>query len=946
MPALRAAELEVLYTANTVGVEKAEKQVKDSAERIEKKPVVKKVGADTSDAEKGMDRVEADAKKLVSERAMLQVDADITRTEKSLQRARDKVEDLQIRGEAGFEVTAETKRAEAAVARLEQQAERLGKLRESITVEADTDKAETGLKRFLSLFKRESEEAGTESGRSLSKGLDSATRGAGEKVGQVVGGDIEGSLIAALTAIPIAGGIVIGGVAIGKAIVAGVQDGLQQEVGFDRLEALTGISPEQAMRIGRAAGEAYTNVFGESVEANMDTARLALQFRIIDPDASSRDAQQVVQGLSGIADVLGEDVRPVATAVTQLLRTGLASSSKEAFDLLATGARNGVNASEDLLDTFTEYPALFRRLGLSGPEALGLINQGLLAGARNSDLAADALKEFQIRATDGTEGPAEAFRSLGLDAEEMTAKIARGGTEARDGLALVLDKLRETEDPVLRNAAAVGLFGTQAEDLGDALFAMDLSNAVEQLGGVEGAAQRMFDTLADNGATKMEQAQRNIQVAADGIKGALAAAFSEPLADFADFVSQNRGPVLQFFVDMANGALDFAETASDGFGDFVSGPLRETLQGLRDFIEWLPGDADLDGLDAVIEGMSDVDKTTDAMSDKIAEARDRLNEFAEPQVKLGYLNDAQIALAKAIDRVGESATEGRSILDDLTAAQDGTTRATGELDGQIRSAVDALIAQQNAAIATGEEQEVLSGRWRDGAGALAEQLTAMGLTEVQAWQLIAAYAGIPETEITQILSNAPDEQSKVQALVDRVNSIPDGETTIFADTSPAEEAIRALRSNISLGATMGVQISAAATGGPRGRPGGGEFANGAIVEFMAAGGVRGVNPMQPLAQMVPASSWRIVGDRTDVPEAYIPLDGSARSLALLAETIMRMPGLDDGTSGAVAPAGPRPPSLPPMQVIDNGTYYSYDPTEIARQRDVRLAQALTRLPRR
>lgn len=944
MPALRAAELEVLYTANTVGVQKGEKEVKDSADRIEKKPVVKKVDADTSDAVAGMDRVEAEAKKLVSERAVLQVEADITRTEKSLQRARDKVEDLQIRGEAGFEVTAETKRAEAAVARLEQQAERLGKLRESITVEAETERAASGLKRFLALFKREAEDAGTESGRSLSRGLDTATRGAGEKVGQVVGGDIEGSLIAALTAIPIAGGIVLGGVAIGKAIAAGVQDGLQQEVGFDRLEALTGISPEQAMRLGRAAGEAYTNVFGESIEANMDTARLALQFRIIDPDASNRDAQKVVEGLSGIADVLSEDVRPVATTVTQLLRTGLAGSAQEAFDLLATGARNGLNANEDLLDTLTEYPALFRRLGLTGPEALGLINQGLAAGARNSDLAADALKEFQIRATDASETSAEGFRSLGLDAEEMTAKIAAGGQGARDGLDEVLRKLRETEDPVLRNAAAVALFGTQAEDLGDALFAMDPSNAVASLGQVEGAAQRMFDTLADNDATKMEQAQRNIEVAADGIKGALAAAFSDPLQDFADFVSQNRGPVLQFFLDMANGALDFAETASDGFADFVSGPLRETLQGLRDFIEWLPGDADLEGLDAVIDGMGDVDKTTDAMSEKIADARDRLNEFAEPAVKLGYLNDAQLRLAEAIDMVGESATEGRSLLDDLTEAQDGSTRATGELDAQIRAAVDALIAQQTAAAATGEEQDALSGRWRDGAGAIAEQLQQMGLTEVQAWRLIAAYAGIPESEITEILSNAPDEQSKVQALVDRVNTIPDGETTIYADTSPAEAAIRALRSSIAIGATLAV--TAATSVSPRARPGGGEFANGAIVEFMAAGGLRGLHPMEPLAQMVPASSWRVVGDRTDVPEAYIPLDGSARSLALLAETIRRMPGLDDGSAGAPFSGGPRPPSLPPMQVIDNGTYYSYDPTEIARQRDVRLAQALTRLPRR
>ena len=131
----------------------------------------------------------------------------------------------------------------------------------------------------------------------------------------------------------------------------------------------------------------------------------------------------------------------------------------------------------------------------------------------------------------------------------MTAKIARGGADARDGLDQVLRKLRETEDPVQRNAAAVELFGTRAEDLGDALFSLDLSTAVDQLGQVNGAAQRMFDTLANNDAAKLETAKRNIETAVEGIQGALAAGFSEPISEASEWISENRGPVLQFFRD-------------------------------------------------------------------------------------------------------------------------------------------------------------------------------------------------------------------------------------------------------------------------------------------------------------------------------------------------------------------------------------------------------------
>lgn len=880
MAALRTAEIEALVTVNTDDVDRADKKIKATGERIEKNPF--KVDGDGKGAVAAMDRVEKQAKKLVSERAVVKLDADIDRAEKNLQRAQDRLEDLHVRAEGGLDVTADVKRAEANIQKLERSLDGLRKARNIVDVDVDPEPAESGLKRFLSLFKRQTESAGDEGGKSLTQGLDSATRGAGEKVGRIIGGDIEDTLVSALAAIPVAGGLVLAGVAVGKGIIGAIQDGLAVEKRTDRLEALTGIDPATASRFARAAGEAYSSVFGESIEANMDTARLALQFRIIDPDATTRDAQEVVQGLSGIADVLGEDVRPVATAVTQLLRTGLARSSKEAFDLLATGARNGVNASEDLLDTFTEYPALFKRLGLSGPEALGLINQGLLAGARNSDLAADALKEFQIRATDGTEGPAEAFRSLGLDAEEMTAKIARGGTEARDGLALVLDKLRETEDPVLRNAAAVGLFGTQAEDLGDALFAMDLSNAVEQLGGVEGAAQRMFDTLASNDATKIEEAGRAIEVAADGIKGALAAAFAEPLADGADWIASNRGPVLQFFRDLVNGALDFGIAANTAVGDFVSGPLEQMVEGLKNARRIIAPFADTSDIDDLQDSMRAFGDSTDAGNEKLEEMRSRFNDFIDPQIALGNLNDRARDFAAALDGV--------------TAAQDGSAEAAAALRDQTSAAVDALFAQQSAAAAAGEEQSALTDRWRNGAGALAEQLRAMGLTEVEAWELIAAYAGIPESEITEITSNAPDEQSKVQALVDRVNSIPNGSTHISANTGAALGSIGAVVNELSKVKDKTVTVSAISKIGNfvgqlqsiYSKP----MAQGGVLEFMAQGGVRGggLKPMEPLAQMVPPGTWRVVGDRSDVPELFAPLDGSARSWALLLEGFRRMPG--------------------------------------------------------
>lgn len=904
MGKLTVADLEVLFTANTQDVERGEKQVVAIGKKIESNPV--KVKGDTKGVLDDMDRVEKAAKKLVSERAVIKLDADVSRAEKNLERAVDKLEDLHIRAEGGLDVTADVKRAEASIQRIERQLTGLRSARNAVDVEVNEEPAEAGLKRFLSLFKRKTEETGSEGGRSLSQGLDSATRGAGEKVGAVVGGEIESTLVDALSAIPIAGGIILAGVAIGKAVVGGIQDGLAVEKRTDNLQALTGISEADALRIGRAAGEAYANNFGESIESNMDATRLALQFRILDPSATTRDAQLVVQGLAGISDVLEEDVRPVAQTVAQLLSTGLAKNAQHAYDLIAVGARNGLNRNEDLLDTLTEYPSLFQRLGLSGEEALGLINQGMRAGARNSDLAADALKEFQIRATDASELSASGFKALGLNAEEMTAKISAGGAGAREGLGQVLTALGQMEPSVERNNAAIALFGTQAEDLGESLFAMDLSTAVDQLGGVTGAAQKMFDTLSSNDASKIEQAQRNIEVAADGIKGALAQAFADPLAEGAEWISQNRGPVLQFFADLVNGAIDFGITATESFGSFVSGPLADMVDGLKHVIKFINPFADTSDLEGFINGMRDFEGTTDDVVDKLEGMRGEFNGFADGQIALGFVNDAALRTADSISKVGQAASDGASLLSDFEAAQDGSVRATGELKEQLDRTAESLLVEYDAAIAAGESQDNLRGRYDATSQALMGQLTAMGLTQEQAQALIDTVLATPEEAVTFYSSNAEAEAAVVDRLTQKVVQMPDGSFAVVSDTAPATTSIDSL---IASSNSKSIKIRVFADGSGFKLPGGQVVTapqyHGGIVEMMAAGGVRGT-PMQSIAQRVPANTWRIVGDRSDVAEAYIPLDGSPRSMAILAEAIRLMPGVDamaQGSSPSVGPAG-------------------------------------------
>ncbi|WP_439593887.1 phage tail tape measure protein [Microbacterium sp.] len=828
---LRVAELETLFTANVDQIEDADRKINNTKTKIEKNPI--KVGADAKGALGSMDRVEQAAKRLVSKDTALVINANIDRADKNLDRTQKRLDYLRS-VETTMDVKADIARAEASLQRIQRQKDALVKSRESMVV----DVADEGAKQKL-------QDVADFAGESGKRG----------------GEDMGNSLVSALASIPIAGAIAGIAYVAARAVREGFEEGLQIEVRQDRLQALTGISEADAMRLGHIAAQAYSNTFGESIEANMDATRLALQFRLIDPTDATRDSQIVIEGLLGISDVLNQDVSRAAQAVTTLLKTGMAKNASEALDIIAAGAREGADRGEDLLDTLIEYPSVLTKLGLTGSEMLGLINQGLRAGARNSDFAADALKEFQIRATDASKASAAGFERLGLDAETMTAKIAAGGAGAREGLQEVLDKLREMTDPVQRNAAAVELFGTKAEDLGDALFEMDLTTAVDQLNGVTGAADRMFDTLSDNDATRVKRAQRNIEVAAQGIQGALAAAFSEPVGEFADWVSQNRGPVLQFFLDLANGAIDFGVSmvestanATEGIGQFVGGPLAILTESLAGLLR-ITGQGDAaDDLDRLAKGMHSFQKEAEAGADvmrtewvgALEDARGRLNAFGEGAVQMGYLNDASLRLADAINAVGDGSST---------------------LELQTRAAVDALKAEIQAASDAGDSQEALKDRYDVATQALMDQLIAAGLTEQQAKDLIATYNGTPDiiTTAVQLTGTDAAERALDELTRDRIASIK-------------------------------AQISASY--GPAGNIGGTVIqGHGGVVEFMARGGL---TPMQPVAQVVPPNTWRVVGDRSDVSESYIPIDGSARSMAILFETMRRMgvaPMGDGGLTG-------------------------------------------------
>jgi len=673
------------------------------------------LAGDVDKAGRKVDDLDKDLKTLDKQNAKPTIDVAIEAAEKDVKNLHDRLEDLEAKPTTP-KVDADITEARR---RLDDAESRLGALRGAkaeMVVTADTSPAE----REIGDLGGEGERAGEDAGEGLSKGI-----------------------IAALATIPIAGAIVGIGAAIGAALVKGIQDGLAIEAREDRFAAQVGMDPATARKFGRAAGEAYGNAWGTSVEENLDVLRMSLQAGIIDESVTEAEAQRLVEQFSGVVDLFEFDMPIAVRAVGQLLKTGRAADAEQAFDVIVAAAQK--IPSDDLMDTVNEYSNQWVTLGLTAEQAFGMIVQAAAAGARDTDNVADTLKEMGLRIREGTDPARQALQDLGLDADAMIAKFNAGDPSA---MGQVFDALRQLRDDGGNTQEVIAnLFGGPGEDLGAALFALDLATAEEALNGVEGsagAAERALTTMSDNAAAQIESAKRNIEIAADGIKGALAAAFSDEISGAAEWVQRNRGPVMEFLANIVVGIFDFASaavestaTAYEAFARFAASAGIPILNFVNDVahamgrIGLISDDTAQDIDDMTADGILSLQRlnteapaVADGMRDTFGGAidsmRTKFEQWAGPEILKAQVHDAVLAATERLDELGAAidSTEGTVTIngdslnaeDTLALLVDNIDEETGTvtIDGQTVPADEALDVLMDA-INTSEGDVTIGG---------------------------------------------------------------------------------------------------------------------------------------------------------------------------------------------------------------------------------------------
>lgn len=464
-------------------------------------------------------------------------------------------------------------------------------------------------------------------------------------------------------------------------------------------------------------------------------------------------------------NTLGYEVSESARTAGALIKN-FGVSATEAYNLIAIGAQNGADKNGDLLDVLNEYSAQYAALGLSAEEFVSSLVDGAEAGVFSVDKVGDAVKEFNIRAKDGSDTTAEAFELLGMNADMMSEKFAAGGDTARTAFFEVVNALESMDDPLAKNAAAVGLFGTQYEDLE--------ATVLPVLAGIEGGTLEMYDavgTLAE-GASSMGD---EWQAAGNSIKAAFGSAITPAVSAgstaLAGFV-QGVGEFLQehpavtkaitaigvgLGVVVAGFALYAAGTAAATavtalFGTTLSAAIWP-ITAIAAAIAAVTAAA-LFLVDAFQEDLGEVEGLTATTREQYYELQDLNAEYEEACEKYGETSEEALRLKYQVD--------------DLTAAYEANKQTVEEFTAEVGT----LIQSHDELISSYEES-----------------MTTLDQNAVGTMSLIQKLDDLVSTT-----NRTAAQEQQMRAVIDQLNTdLPDLALSYDDVTSSTEKSIEAMK---------------------------------------------------------------------------------------------------------------------------------------------------------
>lgn len=346
--------------------------------------------------------------------------------------------------------------------------------------------------------------------------------------------------------------------------------GGEWQTATNQVAASTGAAGKELEGLRDVMEDVYAANYGDSV-ADVGDAVAMVNRNMANLDQNGLTA--ATEGALALRDAFEYDVAE-STRAAEAIRKNFGSSAEEAFSLIAAGAQNGLDYSGELIDTINEYSSQFAKLGFDADGMFNILQAGADGTAWNLDKVGDAIKEFSIRAIDGSDTTVEAFTSLGYNAEELMATFAAGGEGANDAFFDVLDTLMAVDDQVERDALGVALFGTQWEDLG-----------VEAMEAMANASQAAYDT--GDALEQINQVKYNdLDSALQGIGRQIEVALLPAADAMYQSLMSNMPEISAAIEEVSPVVAEIAEDFADWAGGAISDGLPVLVDGIKDFADW------------------------------------------------------------------------------------------------------------------------------------------------------------------------------------------------------------------------------------------------------------------------------------------------------------------------------------------------------------------------
>lgn len=384
-------------------------------------------------------------------------------------------------------------------------------------------------------------------------------------------------------------------------LLARLGDGFNQAV--NQIGASTGATGKDLKQLGQIAQAVYSHNFGDSLEDVADGISVVRQTTQL----MGKELQAATGAGFALRDTFGYDLAESARTANSLMKNFQIDAEK-AYNIIAVGAQNGADQNGDLLDTLNEYSAQYAALGLSADQFVNGLISGAKAGVFSIDKVGDAVKEFNIRAKDGSKSTTGAFATLKLNATKTMQAFASGGDTAQRAFFQVVRALESMKDPVAKNQTAVALFGTQYEDLEQTVLPV--------LASMEDSSKQAYDALGQINKVKYDDLGSAMEGLKRTIEGALLPSASkitsgplmdamEALQDMAQKLAKNikAGKYDSFFAGIAdgiNGVVKMLPKIGDGVQKLAP-VVSKVAGGAVDFLG-----AAVDNIDLVVAAIAGI----------------------------------------------------------------------------------------------------------------------------------------------------------------------------------------------------------------------------------------------------------------------------------------------------------------------------------------------------